>query len=103
VRLHPAPVVELNRAIAVAMADGLERGLDLHERIAGLGDLGRNHLLPAAPADLLRQLGRRSEAAAVYRRALALVAHDAAKRYLERRLAEVDSSPSGGLVERKAR
>ncbi len=89
-RVHFTPVVELNRAIAVAMADGLERGLDLLERIAERGDLERYHLLPAAQAELLRRLGRRSEAAAAYRRALALVANDAEKRYLERRLAEVN-------------
>ncbi len=90
VRVHPTPVVELNRAVAVAMADGPERGLELLERISMRGDLERYHLLPAAQADLLRRLGRRGEAAAAYRRALALVANDAEKRYLERRLEEVD-------------
>jgi RNA polymerase sigma-70 factor (ECF subfamily) len=89
VRIHPTPVVELNRAVAVAMADGPERGLEPLERIAERGELDRYHLLPAAQAELLRRLGRRSEAAAAYRRALALVANDAEKRYLERRLAEV--------------
>jgi RNA polymerase sigma-70 factor, ECF subfamily len=90
VRVHPAPVVELNRAVAVAMADGLERGLDLLELIAGRGELDRYHLLPAAQADLLRRLGRKTEAAAAYRRALDLVANDAERRYLARRLAEVE-------------
>jgi len=90
VRIHTTPVVELNRAIAVAMADGFERGLELLEHIAARGDLERYHLLPAAQAELLRRLGRRGEAAAAYRRALDLVANDAEKRYLERRLAEVE-------------
>ena len=90
VRVHTTPVVELNFAVAVAMADGLERGLDMLERIAQRGDLERYHLLPAAQADLLRRLGRKCEATAAYRRALALVQNDAEKRYLERRLVEVE-------------
>ncbi len=93
VRIHSTAVVELNRAVAVAMADGPERGLELLERLAARGDLERYHLLPAAQADLLRRLGRRSEAAAAYRRALALVANEAERRYLERRLAELDVVP----------
>ena len=84
-RLHPSPVVELNRAAAVAMAEGPEKGLALLEGIS----LPGYHLLPAACADLLRRLGRFSEAAAAYRAALALVKHPAERRYLERRLAEV--------------
>ena len=91
VRLNPAPVVELNRAVAVAMSDGLERGLQILDRLALGHELDHYHLLPAARADLLRRLGRRSEAAAAYRRALALVANDAERRYLERRLGEVAS------------
>jgi RNA polymerase sigma-70 factor (ECF subfamily) len=90
VRVHPAPIVELNRAVAIAMADGLERGLERLDLLAQRGDLERYHLLPAAQADILRRLDRRAEAAAAYRRALALVANDAEKRYLERRLAEVE-------------
>ncbi len=90
VRVHPVPVVELNRAVAVAMADGLEQGLDLLDLLSQRGDLDRYHLLPAARADLLRRLGRRGEAAAAYRRALVLVGNDAERRYLARRLAEVE-------------
>ncbi|HEY7514668.1 MAG TPA: RNA polymerase sigma factor [Vicinamibacteria bacterium] len=90
VRVHPAPVVELNRAVAVAMADGLERGLHLLDILSRRGDLDRYHLLPAARADLLRRLGRRSEAAAAYREALDLVSNDAERRYLARRLADVE-------------
>jgi RNA polymerase sigma-70 factor (ECF subfamily) len=90
VRVHPAPVVELNRAVAVAMADGLEPGLEQLDLLAQRGDLAGYHLLPAAQADLLRRLGRRAEAASAYRRALALVTNEAEKRYLERRLAQVE-------------
>jgi len=90
VRVHPTPVVELNAAVAVAMADGLERGLHRLDLLAQRGDLAGYHLLPAAQADLLRRLGRRADAAAAYRRALALVANEAERRYLERRLAEVE-------------
>jgi RNA polymerase sigma-70 factor (ECF subfamily) len=87
--LQPSPVIELNRAIAIAMADGLERGLALLEHL----HLPGYHWLPAARADLLRRLGRRVEAAAAYREALALVGNDAERRFLERRLAEV-TAPS---------
>ncbi len=83
--IHPSPVVELNRAIAIAMADGLEHGLALLDTI----HLPGYHLLPAARADLLRRLGRRAEAAEAYRQALALVTNEAERRFLERRLAEV--------------
>lgn len=86
-RLHPSPIVELNRAVAVAMAEGPERGLAL---MADL-ELPNYYLLPAARADLLRRLGRRAEAAKAYRAALALVTNEAEKRYLERRLAEVSA------------
>lgn len=83
--LLPSPVVALNRAVAVAMADGIEHGLALLDTI----HLPDYHLLPAARADLLRRLGRHDEAAAAYRQALALVTNEAERRFLERRLAEV--------------
>jgi len=83
--LHPSPVVELNRAVAIAMAEGPESGLALLNTL----ELPGYHLLPAARADLLRRLGRREEAAAAYRDALALVTNEAERRFLERRLAEV--------------
>lgn len=85
-RLHPSPIVELNRAVAIAMAEGPERGLALLDAI----DLPGYHLLPAARADLQRRLGRFPDAAESYRSALALVNNDAERRYLERRLAEVE-------------
>jgi RNA polymerase sigma-70 factor (ECF subfamily) len=86
--IDPSPVVELNRAVAVAMAEGCERGLALLEAI----ELPGYHLLPAARADLLRRLGRNEAAAAAYREALALVTNDAERGFLERRLAEVVDS-----------
>ena len=92
-RLAPSPVVELNRAVAVAMSQGLERGLELVDAIAAGGQLAGYHLLPAARADLLRRLGRREEAADAYRQALALTANEAERRYLERRLTEVSLRP----------
>jgi RNA polymerase sigma-70 factor (ECF subfamily) len=88
VRLEPSPIVELNRAVAVAMADGPECGLELVERI----DLPEYHLLHAAKADLLRRLDRRPEAADAYRAALALEMNAADRTFLERRLSEVLAS-----------
>jgi RNA polymerase sigma-70 factor (ECF subfamily) len=85
-----SPVVELNRAVAVAMADGPEAGLALVDALDASGALDGYHLLPATRADLLRRLGRRSEAAAAYRAALALTTGDAERRYLERRLAATE-------------
>jgi RNA polymerase sigma-70 factor (ECF subfamily) len=88
-RLHPSPVVALNHAAAVAMGNGLERGLRLIEELEATGELDGYHLLPAAKADVLRRLGRHSEAAAAYERALSLVTQPAERRYMERRLREV--------------
>ena len=85
-RIDPSPVVELNRAVAVAMATRPEEGLALVERIQGLEGY---HLLHAARADLLRRDGRRLEAAAAYERALALAPSPVERAFLERRLAEV--------------
>ncbi len=88
-RMTPSPVVELNRAVAVAMADGPAAGLALVDALDASGALAGYHLLPATQADLLRRLGRADEAAAAYRRALELTAGDAERDYLRRRLAEV--------------
>jgi RNA polymerase sigma-70 factor (ECF subfamily) len=87
-RFEPSPIVELNRAVAVAMAEGPENGLMLVERI----DLPEYHLLHATRADLLRRLERREEAAAAYRAALALEMNAGDRAFLERRLAEVQDS-----------
>jgi RNA polymerase sigma-70 factor (ECF subfamily) len=85
----PGPVVELNRAVAVAMAHGPAAGLAIVDELTAAGALPGYHLLPAARADLLRRLGRPSDAAAAYRQALALVTNEAERRFLQRRLAEV--------------
>jgi len=90
-QVHPTPVVELNRAVAVAMAGGLERGLALVDGLDQRGSLAGYHLLPAARAELLRRLGRPAEAAESYRRALAQVTSEAERRHLERRLRETES------------
>ena len=82
-------MVELNRAVAVGMADGPAAGLDLVEALAATGTLAGYHLLPATRADLLRRLRRNEAAAAAYREALALAGTGAEQRYLSRRLAEV--------------
>ena len=88
-RVHPSPVVELNRAVAVAMSGGIEGGLALVDALERRGELGGYHLLPAARAELLRRLGRDVEAAESYRQALALVGNEAERRHLEKRLREV--------------
>lgn len=86
-RLAPGPVVALNRAVAVGMADGPAAGLALVDDLADDGVLAGYHLLPATRADLLRRLGRGAEAAAAYREALDLAVTDPERRYLARRLA----------------
>ena len=88
-RVHPTPVVELNRAVAVAMSLGPERGLALVDELDRRGELAEYHLLPVARAELLRRLGRPAEAAASYRRALALVSNEAERRHLGKRLREI--------------
>jgi len=87
--MRPSAVVELNRAVAVAMADGPDAGLRMLEPLADT--LDRYHLFHAARADLLRRAGRDDEAAASYDRALEQVGNDAERRYLERRRASVSS------------
>ena len=91
-RLQPSPIVSLNRAAAVAMVDGPRPALTLIDALAAAGDLDRYHLLHAARADLLRRLGSSEEAAKSYARALALVTNDAERRFLARRLREVQRS-----------
>jgi RNA polymerase sigma-70 factor (ECF subfamily) len=90
-RLLPSPVVELNRAVAVAMADGPAVGLALVEKLADGGALDGYYLLPATRADLLRRLGRDADAARAYREALQLAPTDAERRYLSRRLSSVEA------------
>jgi RNA polymerase sigma-70 factor (ECF subfamily) len=90
-RATPSPVVELNRAVAVAMRDGPLAGLMLVESILARGELGDYYLAHSARADLCRRLGRRVEARASYERALALARPEAARRFLMRRLNELRS------------
>ncbi len=80
--------MELNRAVAVGMAEGPAAGLALVDQLTGGGALAGYHLLPATRADLLRRLDRRSAAATAYEEALALASTDTERRYLARRLAE---------------
>jgi RNA polymerase sigma-70 factor, ECF subfamily len=91
-RMSPSPVVELNRAVAIAMAHGPEQGLALVEELAAGGALDGYHLFHATRADLLRRLGRDAEAAAAYRQALELTGNPAERSFLTRRLAEVGSA-----------
>jgi RNA polymerase sigma-70 factor (ECF subfamily) len=84
-RVAPSPVVDLNRTVAVAEAEGAERGLALLDSL----DLGDYRYLHSTRADFLRRLGRHEEARAAYERALALAATEHERRFLERRLAEL--------------
>ncbi|MFE7416799.1 RNA polymerase sigma factor [Rhodococcus sp. NPDC057529] len=88
-RLAPSPVVDLNHAVAVAMADGIPAGLALVDEIAASGRLDHYHLLPATRADLLRRDGRAAEARSAYEQALQLAPTDAERRYLTGRLREL--------------
>lgn len=91
-RLHPSPIIELNRAVAVSMADGPEAGLSLLEPLAAVPELHDYQPYHAARADLLRRSGRLGEAQAAYRRALAAAPNDVARAYLRRRLDEIEPS-----------
>lgn len=89
--LQPSPVVALNRAVAIAMRDGPEAGLALVDGILAGGALNDYHLAHAARADLCRRLGRHDEARTAYRRVLELARQEPERRYIERRLAELDA------------
>ncbi len=89
VHVEPSPVVELNRAVAVAMRDGPDAGLALIDAILARGDLADYHLAHAARADLCRRLGRTAETRASYERALTLARQEPERRFLQRRLAEL--------------
>jgi RNA polymerase sigma-70 factor (ECF subfamily) len=85
-RLTPSPVVDLNRAVAIAMADGIPAGLALVDELTASGRLTGYHLLPATRADLLRRAGRTADAKAAYEEALELAPTEAERRYLSKRL-----------------
>lgn len=91
-RISPSPVVALNRAVAVAMGEGLETGLRQIDELGASGELNDYYLFHAARADLLRRLGRRQEAAEAYQRTLALTANAVERRYLRRRLRETGAA-----------
>ena len=91
-RLQPSPIVSLNRAVAVAMAHGPRPALAIMDRLAAGGGLDKYHLLHSARAELLRRAGFSAEAADAYARALALVSNNSERRFLERRLRDVQSS-----------
>src|SRR5262245_44501863 len=88
-RAEPSPVVELNRAVAVAMRDGPEAGLKVIDAILARGELAEYHLMHSARADLCRRLGKTAEARSSYERALALTRQEPERRFLERRLSEL--------------
>jgi RNA polymerase sigma-70 factor (ECF subfamily) len=87
--MNPSPVVELNRAVAVAMRDGPAAGLDLIDGVLGRGDLAGYHLAHAARADLLRRLERRDDARVAYERALALARQEPERRFLRKRVSQL--------------
>jgi RNA polymerase sigma-70 factor (ECF subfamily) len=99
-RIHPTPVVELNRAVAVAMRDGPEAGLSLMDALLARGELVEYHLAHSARADLCRRLGRWAEARAAYERALELARQEPERRFIERRLREIEE---GRRVSRQER
>jgi len=88
-RVHPSPVVELNRAVAVAMRDGPDAGLALIDAILARGDLADYHWAHSARADLWRRKGSTAKARASYETALTLTRQEAERRFLENRLAEL--------------
>jgi RNA polymerase sigma-70 factor (ECF subfamily) len=89
-KISPSPVVSLNHAAAVAMGEGLEKGLAMMDELAAAGELDGYYLLHAARADILRRLGRREEACEAYRRALDLATNRVEQEYLRRRLSVLD-------------
>jgi len=90
-RMEPSPIVELNRAVAIAMRDGPDAGLALVDAILERGDLADYRLAHAARADFCRRLGRTADARAAYERALSLTRQEPERRFLERRLAELSN------------
>ncbi len=90
-RVQPTPVVELNRAVALAMAEGPDRGLEMIERLGEDGRLNRYHLFHSARAELLRRAGRSVDAASAYRTAIDLTENERERAFLQQRLEEVTS------------
>ncbi len=88
-RVEPSPIIELNRAVAVAMRDGPDKGLELVDELLARGELATYHLAHATRADLCRRIGKNAEARASYTRALALTKQEPERRFLEKRLLEL--------------
>ncbi len=88
-RAEPSPVIELNRAVAVAMRDGPQAGLEIIDAIIARGDLAEYHLAHSARGELCRRLGRTAEAQASFERALELTQQEPERRFLERKLSEI--------------
>ncbi len=93
--MNPTPIVALNHAVAIAMSRGLRRGVALIEELEASGELNDYYLMWSAKADLLRRMGNFIAAAAAYRRALAVVTSNPDRRFLQRRLKEVESGQEG--------
>jgi RNA polymerase sigma-70 factor (ECF subfamily) len=89
--INPSPAVGLNHAVAVAMSEGLERGLELINQIGAAGELSHYYLFHTARADLLRRFGKRFDAEAAYREALTLTSNPVEQAYLRQRLAALTS------------
>ena len=90
-RTEPSPIIELNRAVAVAMRDGPAKGLELVDALLERGELAQYHLAHATRADLCRRLGKHADAHVSYERALALAKQEPERRFLERRLADLQA------------
>ena len=101
--MWPSPVVALNRAVALALAEGPETGLAQIQELEADGRLADYRYLPAAKADLLRRLGRGEEAVQAYRAALALTENSAERDFLGQRIAEVGRQPATGQRQRLTR
>lgn len=91
-RVEPSPIIALNRAVAIAMRDGPAKGLELVDSLIARGELAQYHLAHATRADLCRRLGKHADARASYQRALALVKQEPERRFLEKRLNELNKA-----------
>jgi RNA polymerase sigma-70 factor, ECF subfamily len=91
-RRHPSSVVSLNHAVAIAMSEGLERGLTLIDQLGSMAELESYYLYHAARADILRRLRRQDEAVREYRRAIDLTTNTVEQQYLRRRMTEIASN-----------
>jgi RNA polymerase sigma-70 factor, ECF subfamily len=96
-QINGSPIIWLNHAVAVAMGRGLQEGLSLIEKLGASGELDSYHLFHAARADILRRLGRSVDALAQYERALALTTNAVERRFLRRRIAEIQQTSAPNI------